>query len=311
MVVSDKQNIKEIKKISFFAENQGVQLVHYQPKDRMDLDAWRKICTELEQDNWACLTITDAYIPPPQVFSQISKIQSEKALMILIHSPMYALIPRFNPLKEDQLIAVSSPLLVGRFAYIKRLTDITLSLIGLTVLAPLIVLTAIGVKITSKGPVFYVSKRIGKDNQLFLFPKFRSMYADAEKMRSSVLGPTDEFISGRYKQDPRITRFGRFIRRWSIDELPQLWCVFIGTMSLVGPRPILGEEELDVGSNNRSRFIAKPGLTGLWQVNGRKETLWEDRMAQDILYIETWSFAYDLLLIFRTIGTIISGKGAM
>jgi len=136
------------------------------------------------------------------------------------------------------------------------------------------------------------------------------MYVGADKMRSAVLGSTDEFISDRYKKDPRITRFGRFIRRWSIDELPQLWCVLIGTMSIVGPRPILIEEEEIVDSLNQARFIAKPGLTGLWQVSGRKEVLWETRMRQDILYIESWTFTYDLLLIFRTFGTIISGKGA-
>jgi len=311
MLVSSKQNLEEIKKMSIFMERQRFQLVHREPKDKMDLVDWDKICKELEQDTWAGLVIAHEYLPPPQVFLQITNLQSKKALIVLIHSPNYALIPRFYTLKEDKIITLSKSLSVGRYAFIKRVTDITLSVIGLIVLAPLLFLTAIGVKITSRGPVLYTARRIGKDNQLLLFPKFRSMYVDADKMRSSVLGPTDNFIAGRYKQDQRITRFGRFIRRWSIDELPQLWCVLIGTMSIVGPRPILSEEELNVGAHSLSRFIAKPGLTGLWQVNGRKETLWEDRMEQDILYIETWSFAYDLLLIFRTFGTIISGKGAM
>ena len=311
MLLSSKQNLEEIKKMSIFMERQRFQLVHREPKDKMDLVDWDKICKELEQDTWAGLVIAREYLPLPQVFSQITSLQSKKALIVLIHSPNYALIPRFYTLKEDKIITLSKSLSVGRYAFIKRVTDITLSVIGLIVLAPLLFLTAIGVKITSRGPVLYTARRIGKDNQLFLFPKFRSMYVDADKMRSSVLGPTDNFIAGRYKQDQRITRFGRFIRRWSIDELPQLWCVLIGTMSIVGPRPILSEEELNVGAHSLSRFIAKPGLTGLWQVNGRKETLWEDRMEQDIIYIETWSFAYDLLLIFRTFGTIISGKGAM
>ena len=311
MVVSNKENLKEIQNISFLSDNQGVQLVHREPIDRMDLAGWHEICSELEHDTWAGLAIADEYLPPPQVFSHISKVQSKKSLMVLIHSPIHALIPRFKTLKEDRLIALSTPLLIGRYSYIKRVVDIVLSVVGLTVLAPLMVVTAIGVKATSKGPILYTAKRIGKDNQLFSFPKFRSMYVDANKMRSSVLGPTDEFIADRYKQDLRITPFGRFIRRWSIDELPQLWCVLIGTMSIVGPRPILGEEELDVGVHHHSRFIAKPGLTGLWQVSGRKEVLWETRMQQDILYIESWSFAYDLILILRTFGTIINGKGAM
>jgi len=176
---------------------------------------------------------------------------------------------------------------------------------------PILLLIALGVKITSPGPVLYVDQRIGRNNKLFSFPKFRSMVINADQMRSNVLGSPDESMPDRYAQDPRITNFGRFIRRWSLDELPQLWCVLIGTMSIVGPRPILREEDIDVQEENQSRFIAKPGLTGLWQVSGRKEVLWEARMKQDVLYIETWSFLNDLLLIMRTFGTIFYGKGAM
>jgi lipopolysaccharide/colanic/teichoic acid biosynthesis glycosyltransferase len=311
MIISDEKALAEIKGSKLFDLHKDFDFFHKKLQDKDDVIGWREVCEELERGSWAGLTIADEFIPNSAVFSAISTVQSRKNLVVLIHSPIESLVPRFKVLKGDNLIAVSTPLVVGRHSYIKRVSDIMLALIGLIVLSPIFVLAAIGVKITSPGPILYVEKRLGKNNQLFMFPKFRSMYVGADKMRSSVLGPTDEFISARYKKDPRITPFGRFIRRWSIDELPQLWCVLIGTMSIVGPRPILQEEHEIVGVLNHSRFIAKPGLTGLWQVNGRKEVLWETRMQQDILYIESWTFAFDLFLIFRTFGTIISGKGAV
>jgi lipopolysaccharide/colanic/teichoic acid biosynthesis glycosyltransferase len=133
------------------------------------------------------------------------------------------------------------------------------------------------------------------------------MYNNADTMRSSVLGSPDESMPDRYKQDPRITPFGRFIRRWSIDELPQIWCVLIGTMSIVGPRPILREEALDVGDKNQSRFIAKPGLTGLWQVTKGKTPLTErQRMELDNKYADNYGLKMDLEIIIKTIPAMLS-----
>jgi lipopolysaccharide/colanic/teichoic acid biosynthesis glycosyltransferase len=114
----------------------------------------------------------------------------------------------------------------------------------------------------------------------------------------------------RYKTDPRITKVGKVLRRYSLDELPQLWCVFLGSMSLVGPRPILPQEESQLGDFDFRRHIAKPGLTGIWQVSGRKETSWEERMAFDIKYVQEWSLALDLILITKTFKAIISGHGS-
>jgi lipopolysaccharide/colanic/teichoic acid biosynthesis glycosyltransferase len=209
-----------------------------------------------------------------------------------------------NNLEDNQMVKLARPLIIGRYSYIKRLTDIVLSSIALVVLTPLLLAVALLVKVTSKGPVLYTDNRIGRNNQLFMFPKFRSMYENADTMRSSVLGSPDESMPDRYKQDPRITPFGRFIRRWSIDELPQIWCVLIGTMSIVGPRPILREEALDVGDKNQSRFIAKPGLTGLWQVTERGKggpMSQEERMNLDNEYAKQNSFWSDIKLILRTI----------
>ena len=173
------------------------------------------------------------------------------------------------------------------------------------------ILTAMLVKLTSPGPILYVDKRVGQDGKPFIFPKFRSMYGDADKKRLEILGRPDEDMLTRYKNDPRITPVGRVIRRWSIDELPQLWCVIIGTMSMVGPRPVLFEELPQIDNELQLRFLAKPGLTGLWRVSGRKEIDWDGRMLRDVAYIDRWNFWNDFILIARTIQIVLSGKGAL
>lgn len=193
---------------------------------------------------------------------------------------------------------------------IKRIVDILGSLIALTCLLPVFAATALLIKITSKGPVLYWSKRVGQDNSVIDFPKFRSMYVGADLERKAVLGEDLQEIKNSYRTDPRITPFGRFIRRWSIDETPQFFSVLKGEMSLVGPRPVLIEELDLIPPDFHFRFIAKPGLTGLWQISGRKEVDWIDRMHQDVAYVENWTLSNDILLILRTAGAIISGRGA-
>jgi len=311
MVFATPEEFEVIKKSDGLSMNQFLGLELHPMKNKDSEVEWLKAIKEANEQEFAGLVIGESYFPKPPIFKAISSIQSTKSFEVFLFSPIAVLLPRLYNLDDNKMIKLSRPLIIGRYSYIKRLTDVVLSSVALVMLTPLLLVVALLVKVTSKGPVFYTDKRIGRNNQLFMFPKFRSMYNNADTMRSSVLGSPDESMPDRYKQDPRITPFGRFIRRWSIDELPQIWCVLIGTMSIVGPRPILREEALDVGDKNQSRFIAKPGLTGLWQVSGRKETLWENRMQQDVLYIESWSFINDMLLILRTFGTIVSGKGAM
>ena len=136
------------------------------------------------------------------------------------------------------------------------------------------------------------------------------MIAAADQERASALGPGVVENLEDYKADNRITKFGKFLRRFSIDETPQFLHVLYGSMSLVGPRPILFEELSDVPNNASIRFIAKPGLTGIWQVNGRKSILWDQRMRQDLLYVETWTFLGDIKLIIKTFFTVLKGHGA-
>ena len=207
-------------------------------------------------------------------------------------------------------LSIGAPQINDSLRVIKRIFDIVLVVPTLLLLIPIYVVIAVAIKLTSKGPVIYTQKRIGQNGEIFLFPKFRTMFEGADAVRLEVLGRPDENMAERYKSDPRITKVGRLLRRFSLDELPQLWSVLIGSMSLVGPRPILPEEESQLGDFHFRRHIAKPGLTGIWQVSGRKDTTWEERMAFDVKYVQEWSLALDLVLIARTFRAIISGSGS-
>jgi lipopolysaccharide/colanic/teichoic acid biosynthesis glycosyltransferase len=193
---------------------------------------------------------------------------------------------------------------------VKRVFDVILVMPALILLCPLYLLISIAIKINSRGSVLYVQQRLGQEGKLFMFPKFRTMKPGSDEIRLDVLGRPDEKMAQRYKYDPRITSIGKVLRRFSLDELPQLWCVLNGTMSLVGPRPILPQEEEQLNDIHYRRHIAKPGLTGIWQVSGRKETTWEERMAFDLNYVQSWSLALDLILIARTFKAVITGRGS-
>ena len=207
-------------------------------------------------------------------------------------------------------IGILPPRIEDSQRVVKRIFDLVLVVPSIVILLPMFLIIALLIKIDSRGPIFYTQKRIGQKANLFVFPKFRSMKPGSEAMRLETLGRPDFEMVERYRKDPRVTRLGRFIRRFSLDELPQLWCVLVGTMSLVGPRPILPEEAVQLGVTHFRRQIAKPGLTGIWQVSGRKETTWEERMAFDVKYVQEWSMALDLILVARTFRAIISGKGS-
>jgi exopolysaccharide biosynthesis polyprenyl glycosylphosphotransferase len=207
-------------------------------------------------------------------------------------------------------VSIGSAHIGDSLRVVKRIFDLALVIPAILVLTPVYLLMALMIKVESRGPLLFSQQRIGQNGSLFTFPKFRSMRPGSDAQRLEILGRPDADMAERYKNDPRITRVGRFIRRYSLDELPQLWCVLIGTMSLVGPRPILPEEAPQLGDFHFRRQIAKPGLTGIWQVSGRKDTSWEDRMAFDIKYVQEWSIALDLILIARTFKAVLSGKGS-
>lgn len=194
---------------------------------------------------------------------------------------------------------------------VKRMFDIVLSSIALLLLLPVIFVVAILVKLDSPGPAFFRQSRIGRDGVTFGIVKLRTMRVSAEEELADLLhrnegaGPLFKL-----KDDPRVTRIGAFLRRTSIDELPQLWNVLKGEMSLVGPRPPLPSEVEEYDGPSHRRLIVKPGMTGLWQVSGRSDLTWEQGVRLDLFYVENWSVAGDIRILIQTVGVIFRPNGA-
>lgn len=194
----------------------------------------------------------------------------------------------------------------------KRVLDAALAGAGLLLLSPVFALLAILIRLDSPGPVLFSQTRIGRGGMPFRCWKFRSMFVDAEQRKDDLLA-LNEMAGGttfKMKRDPRITRVGRFIRRASIDELPQLWNVFVGDMSLVGPRPPLPREVDGYTAHERQRLAVKPGITCIWQVSGRSDIPFQEQVMLDIEYIETRSFWLDVSLLLRTIPAVLLARGA-
>jgi lipopolysaccharide/colanic/teichoic acid biosynthesis glycosyltransferase len=204
-------------------------------------------------------------------------------------------------------------LIVDGARLIKRLIDISGSLAGLLVLSPLFLGVAACIKLTDHGPVLFWQTRVGQYGREFPFPKFRSMVPTAEALKDKLLQMNQYGQAGvtfKMKHDPRITWIGRIIRKLSIDELPQLWCVLVGDMSLVGPRPPVPREVAHYTLFDRRRLDVTPGLTCIWQVSGRSEIPFERQVQLDLRYIESHSILLDIKLLFKTVPAVLLGKGA-
>ncbi len=199
----------------------------------------------------------------------------------------------------------------GTDLYVKRMLDVCLAVIGLIVLAPIFLVIAIAIKADSPGPVFYVSKRCGKKGRMFHFYKFRSMIDGADTQKASLRDQSE--VTGpifKMRDDPRITRVGRLLRRYSLDELPQLWNVLKGDMSLVGPRPPTPDEVEQYDIWQMRRLDVRPGITCLWQVRGRSNLSFYKWVKWDLWYIDNWSFALDMMILVWTIPAVFKRKGA-
>ncbi|WP_297631082.1 sugar transferase [uncultured Clostridium sp.] len=197
------------------------------------------------------------------------------------------------------------------YEVVKRTADVVLSVIGLIILSPILLIVAIAIKLESKGPLIFAQDRVGKDKRNFKMYKFRSMVVNAEEIKKKLKHKNE--MSGpmfKMKNDPRITKVGKFIRKTSIDELPQLINVIKGDMSLVGPRPSLPDEVKEFEPWMMRRFEVKPGLTCYWQVGGRNEIEFEDWMKLDIKYVENRSVSEDIKLIFKTFFVLFGDKNA-
>ncbi len=193
---------------------------------------------------------------------------------------------------------------------LKRILDMVLSSAILLLLAPILVCIAIAIKLDSRGPVFYRSDRIGKKGRVFRCFKFRTMVQDAETRRASVLHMNErDGVLFKIAKDPRITRMGRLLRKYSLDELPQFLNVLSGDMSVVGPRPPIASEVKEYKLGHLRRLSVTPGITGLWQVQGRQDPSFDSYVSLDLTYIENWSLWLDIKIIVRTVGVVISGTG--
>lgn len=216
-----------------------------------------------------------------------------------------------RPVAGLPLLHVERPELTGARRLAKTAVDITGALAGLLVFAPGLILIAAAIKLTSQGPVFYRQERVGRNGQTFRMLKFRSMVVDADRRLAALRHHTDgNGVLFKMRDDPRVTRVGRFIRRYSLDEIPQLVNVLRGQMSLVGPRPPLPPETDRYGLDMRRRFLVKPGMTGLWQISGRSDLNWDESVRMDVRYVENWSLGLDLFILWKTLGAVRSGKGA-
>jgi exopolysaccharide biosynthesis polyprenyl glycosylphosphotransferase len=216
-----------------------------------------------------------------------------------------------RPVAGLPLLHVDHPELTGAKQAVKAGFDKVVAGLGLLLLAPLFVIIAACIKINDGGPVFFRQVRVGKGGRRFCVFKFRTMVVDAEQQKAR-LTDSNEGAGTLFKmrRDPRVTRPGAWLRRWSLDELPQLINVLIGDMSLVGPRPALPAEVARYHDHMRRRLVVKPGITGLWQVNGRSDLSWEDAVRLDLRYVENWSLALDLQILWKTGSAVLSGHGA-
>jgi exopolysaccharide biosynthesis polyprenyl glycosylphosphotransferase len=210
------------------------------------------------------------------------------------------------------LLHVDHPQLAGFRLVLKGLFDRCAAAAALVMLAPVMAALAAMVWLHDRGPALFAQTRVGKNGHSFRMYKFRTMVVDAEKRRGELLASNDSEgnVLFKLRRDPRVTAVGAHLRRLSLDELPQLFNVFLGHMSLVGPRPALPDEAEKYAEHVRRRLVVKPGLTGLWQVNGRSDLSWEESVRLDLRYVENWSFALDLQILWKTISVMLRGSGA-
>lgn len=199
------------------------------------------------------------------------------------------------------------------YKFVKRFFDIVLASIGMIVLSPIFLIISLAIKLESKGPIFFKHTRIGKDGKIIKIYKFRSMVNNAEDMIKEFTPEQMKRYRENYKltNDPRITKVGKFLRKTSLDELPQLINIIKGDLSIIGPRPVVSDELKKYGTNTRKFLSVTPGLTGYWAANGRSCTSYEQRMQMELFYIDNLSWKMDIKVFFKTIEAVIKREGAI
>lgn len=236
------------------------------------------------------------------------------AAELVLSSPLVDVAgPRMSlkPMEGLPLIQVEIPTFEGGRHLTKRAFDVALSFVASVFIGLATPFIALAIKLDSRGPVFFTQKRVGRDGVEFSMLKFRSMHVNAESQLEELMKANEG--SGplfKMKSDPRVTRVGAFLRKYSLDELPQFFNVFLGHMSIVGPRPPLPAETKEYGGSTHRRLFIKPGITGPWQVSGRSHLSWEESVRLDLRYVENWSVMSDFVLLWRTVGSVLKADGA-
>jgi len=283
------------------------------PKSQDEFSRWvNEVALQITLSTCSKVLLADPHELSPSQIEQLMWSVQQTGSEFLVYNKIGLATSQSQVIQSNSFnwISIGAAQISDSRRVLKRMFDLILVIPSIIVLSPLYLIIALLIKLESRGKLLYTQERIGQNGTLFKFPKFRSMRPGSDALRLATLGRPDEGMRERYKSDPRVTRLGRVLRRFSLDELPQLWCVLKGSMSLVGPRPIIVEEVPQLADFHFRRQIAKPGLTGIWQVSGRKDRSWEERMALDVKYVQEWSLALDLILIAKTMRAIISGDGS-
>ncbi|MFT3876485.1 MAG: sugar transferase [Propioniciclava sp.] len=275
------------------------------------IDGVREIVGEHEVE---AVIFAEGSFDSPAEFRRIAwKLEDQDVHMIVVPTLTDVGSHRLDvrPMAGLPLVDVERPRAIAAGRWIKRAFDIAVSSVLLLLASPFLALTALAIKLEDGGPVVFRQRRVGIKGEEFDCLKFRSMCVDAED-RLAALMEKNEGAGVLFKMtdDPRITKVGKFIRRFSIDELPQLWNAFRGDMSLVGPRPALPREVAQYESDTMRRLDVRPGLTGLWQVSGRSNLSWEDTVRLDLYYVDNWSMTQDLMILAKTAKAVVGSDGA-
>ena len=249
-----------------------------------------------------------------QYLRRLSWALEGTSVELLVHPGLVEVAgPRMHirPYVGLPLLHVEQPHFTGWRRLVKRVTDLVLTTVGLVVISPVLAAVALAVKLEDRGPVFFSQVRVGLDGSRFRMWKFRTMHLDAEERLAELRRQNPDIgLMFKMTDDPRVTRVGRFLRRFSLDELPQLFNVLGGSMSLVGPRPPLPSEVDAYEHQARRRLLVTPGLTGLWQVSGRSLLSWEETVRLDLRYVENWTLTMDLWILWKTFFAVVGRRGA-
>jgi exopolysaccharide biosynthesis polyprenyl glycosylphosphotransferase len=277
-----------------------------------DLDSIGKA---VEASNADTVAIVASSVIGPQRTRWISwQLEGSDTDLVISPGLMEVAWPRLHiqPVAGLPLVHVEEPEFTGFRRVLKGAFDRTVALVALAILAPVALGVAAAVRVTSRGPVFFRQGRVGRNGRMFKMVKFRSMYVDAEARRAELEAQNvnGDGVLFKVRDDPRITPVGRVIRKYSLDELPQLFNVLTGKMSLVGPRPPLPAEVARYGDDMRRRLLVKPGITGLWQISGRSDLSWDETKQLDLRYVENWSLGTDLLILWKTPAAVTKASGA-